>query len=106
LLKIDLTPVNVLTFTKGPLQYFEYCEDTIMQQIKVTLTPSLVEFLDDYKRYGFPNKSAMVQAALLQLQEEIEQHSLKQSADLYAEFYEQDTDLQALAEAALAEWPE
>jgi Arc/MetJ-type ribon-helix-helix transcriptional regulator len=76
-----------------------------MQQSKFSLTPSLIEFLGNYKRYGFRDKSDMVRAALLQLQEEIEVQSLKQSANLYAEIYEQDADLQELTEAALAEWP-
>ena len=44
--------------------------------------------------------------ALWRLQEEFELRSLRQSADLYAEVYEEDTDLQELTEAALSEWPE
>jgi hypothetical protein len=48
----------------------------------------------------------MVRAALLQLQKEVERRSLELSAELYAEVYEEDTDLQELTETALAEWPE
>jgi hypothetical protein len=77
-----------------------------MQQAKFSLTSSLVEFLGNYQHYGFKDKSAMVRVALLQLQKEFEQRSLEQSAELYAELYEEDTDLQELTEAALAEWPE
>ena len=69
-------------------------------------TPSLVEFLRNHKQYGFKDKSAMVRAALLQLQAEVERRNLELSAELYAEVYEEDTDLQELTEAALAEWPE
>jgi Arc/MetJ-type ribon-helix-helix transcriptional regulator len=77
-----------------------------MQQAKFSLTPPLIDFLGSYKRYGFKDKSSMVRAALLHLQEEIEQESLKQSADLYAELYAEDSDLFDLTEAAVAEWPE
>nr|AGC72702.1 hypothetical protein [uncultured bacterium A1Q1_fos_2111] len=77
-----------------------------MQQAKFTLTPPLVDFLGNYKRYGFKDKSSMVRAALLQLQEEIEQEKLQQSADLYAELYAEDAELFELTEAAVADWPE
>ena len=77
-----------------------------MQQAKFSLTPPLVDFLCNYKRYGFKDKSSMVRAALLQLQEEIEQEKLQQSADLYAELYAEDAELFELTEAAVADWPE
>jgi hypothetical protein len=77
-----------------------------MHQAKFSLTPRLIEFLNHYKQYGFKDKSSMVQAALLQLKEEVERQSLKQSADLYAEVYEEEAELQELAESAAAGWPE
>lgn len=77
-----------------------------MQQSKFSLTPPLIDFLGNYKRYGFKDKSSMVRVALLQLQEELELESLKESADLYAEVYSEDSDLFELTEAALIEWPE
>lgn len=77
-----------------------------MQQAKFSLTPPLVDFLGGYKRYGFKDKSSMVRAALLQLQEELELARLKQSADLYAEVYTEDSDLQELTETAVLTWPE
>ncbi len=76
-----------------------------MQQSKFSLTSPLIDFLGKYKRYGFKDKSSMVRVALLQLQEELELESLKQSADLYAEVYSEDSDLSELTEAALVEWP-
>lgn len=39
-------------------------------------------------------------------QEKLELQSLKESADLYAEIYAEDAELQELTEAALVEWPE
>jgi len=77
-----------------------------MQQAKFSLSPPLVEFLNNHKRFGFKDKSSMVQAALQRLKEDFERQQLKQSADLYAEVYEQDTELQELTETAIAGWPE
>lgn len=77
-----------------------------MQQLKFSLTSTQIKFLEDYGLHGFKDKSSMVRAALLELQKELELQSLRQSADLYAEIYEQDKELQALTESALAEWPE
>lgn len=77
-----------------------------MQQAKFSLSPPLVEFLNNYKRFGFKDKSSMVQAALQRLKEDFELQQLKQSADLYAEVYDQDTELQELTETAVAGWPE
>jgi hypothetical protein len=77
-----------------------------MQQAKFSLTLSLMEFLNNYKFYGFKDKSSMVRAALLRLKEELELQSLKQSANLYAEVYEDEVELQDLTEAALVGWPE
>ncbi len=77
-----------------------------MQQAKFSLTSTLIDFLDNYKRYGFKDKSSMVRSALTQLQEALELESLKQSADLYAEVYAEDVGLSELTESAVAEWPE
>jgi len=78
----------------------------MMRQAKFSLTFPLIEFLNNYKFYGFKDKSSMVRAALLRLKEEFETNSLKQSADLYAEVYEADGDLQELTETAIEGWPE
>lgn len=77
-----------------------------MQQAKFSLTPTLTQFLSQYKLYGYKDKSAMIQAALLRLKEEVEIQSLKQSATLYAEVYEEEPELQELTETAVAGWPE
>lgn len=80
--------------------------DIIMQQAKFSLTPPLVEFLNSYQRFGFKDKSSMVQVALQRLKEEFDLQQLKQSAEWYAEVYEQDTELHELAEIAIVGWPE
>ena len=77
-----------------------------MRQAKFSLTLSLLEFLNNYRFYGFKDKSSMVRVALLRMQEELELQSLRQSADLYAEVYEEDNESQELTDAATAGWPE
>ena len=76
-----------------------------MQQAKFSLTPPLVDFLGDYRIYGFKDKSTMVRVALQRFREELELQNLKQSAKLYAEIYEEDQELQDLTEMAIQEWP-
>ena len=78
----------------------------MMQQAKFSLSPPLVEFLNSYKRFGFNDKSSMVQAALLRMAEQFELQELQQSADLYAEIYEQDAELQEVTKTAITGWPE
>lgn len=77
-----------------------------MQQAKFSLSDSLLEFLSHHQQYGFKDKSAMVQAALQRLMKEYEQRQLEESAALYAELYEVDSDLQELTNDALAGWPQ
>ena len=77
-----------------------------MQQAKFSLTFSLIEFLNNHKLYGYKDKSTMVRTALLRLKEETELQSLQQSADLYAELYAEDSELQELTETALTGWPQ
>ena len=77
-----------------------------MQQAKFSLTPSLTEFVGHYEQYGFKDKSTMVRAALLRFKEEMERQRLQESADLYAELYETDEELQELTDSAIVEWPE
>jgi hypothetical protein len=77
-----------------------------MQQAKFSLTEQLVDFLNHHELYGFQDKSSMVRTALLRLREELELQSLKESANLYAEIYDSDPELQTLTEAALEGWPE
>ncbi|MBF0395650.1 MAG: hypothetical protein HQK78_02670 [Desulfobacterales bacterium] len=77
-----------------------------MQHARFNLTSQIIEFLCNYKLYGFNDKSSMVRAALLRLKEELELKNIRQSAELYAEIYEEDSDLHELTESAVAEWPE
>lgn len=77
-----------------------------MQQAKFSLTKNLIEFVGDYKRFGFKDKSAMVRAALIEMQEQMQRRQLELSADLYAEIYEEDEEVRELVEMAIDGWPE
>ena len=78
----------------------------MMYQTKVSLTESLADFLADYKTYGFKDRSTMVRTALARFKRELETQTLRESAALYAELYESDSEMQELTEAALDGWPE
>jgi Arc/MetJ-type ribon-helix-helix transcriptional regulator len=76
-----------------------------MIQAKFSLEESHVRFLNQFKVYGFKDKSEIVRIALSRLQKELEQQSLQESAALYAEIYQEDAELQELTASALVEWP-
>ncbi len=48
----------------------------------------------------------MVRAGINLLKKEINKNELKKSAELYAEVYEEDKELQMLTETAISDWPE
>ena len=77
-----------------------------MQQIKFTLEPEIIEFIEQHKNYGYKSKSEIVRIALKQLREKLDQEVLEASAQLYAEIYLEDQELQGLTEGALIGWPE
>ena len=77
-----------------------------MVQAKFSFEDSQIAFLNDHRAYGFKDKSSMVRAALDRFRKELEIQKLRESADLYAEIYAVDPDLQELTETAIAGWPE
>lgn len=77
-----------------------------MQQAKFSCNENQVEFLNNYKEYGFKDKSSLVREALNRLKEEFESIKLRESAELYAETYMEDSDLKALTKSATRGWPE
>ena len=77
-----------------------------MWQVKFSIEQNQIEFLDQYKAYGFKDKSTMVRTALDDLKRMIESRQLEKSAELYAEVYAQDKELQELTESAIEGWPE
>ncbi|MBT4500770.1 MAG: hypothetical protein HOC74_23770 [Gemmatimonadetes bacterium] len=77
-----------------------------MLQAKFSLTEEQVDFLNQHKKHGFKDKSAMARAAIKRLQEELEHQRLRESADLYSEVYAEDSELREWTEAAAEDWPE
>ncbi len=50
--------------------------------------------------------SAMVKAALTRFKEELELRNIRESAELYAEVYNESSELHELTETAVQGWPE
>ncbi len=76
-----------------------------MKEQIFTLDESQINFLQSCKKYGFKDASEVVRRAIELLELALEAEQLEESATLYAEIYEADTDLQKLAELGLEEWP-
>ena len=75
-----------------------------MAQAKFTLEQSHIDFLEQFKERGFKDKSTIVRLALDRLVKELEREELAKSADLYAELYQEDLELQQLTDAARVDW--
>jgi hypothetical protein len=76
-----------------------------MRQTKFSCKEDEIEFLSNFKEYGFKDKSAMVRESLNLLREKLESQRLRESAELYVETYLEDSELKALTDAALEKWP-
>jgi hypothetical protein len=76
---------------------------TLMISTHFSLEEDQLTFLNQYQQYGFKDQNELIQAALRRLQEELELGHLQESADLYAELYESDRELQELTNSALLE---
>lgn len=81
-------------------------KEAAMRQTKFSCKESQIEFLSNYKNYGFKDKSAMVRESLNLLREKLEAQRLRESAELYAETYMEDSELKVLTDSAVQGWPE
>ena len=77
-----------------------------MQQAKFSVEEEQVKFLNNFKIYGFKDKSSLVRTAIEYFKNKLELESLKESAELYAEIYSKEDSLKELTETALNGWPE
>jgi metal-responsive CopG/Arc/MetJ family transcriptional regulator len=77
-----------------------------MTQVKVTVKPDLLEFIDKYQQFGYTSRTQIINAAIELLQQKLEEEELSKSAQIYQEIYEKDVELQALVEEGLENWPE
>jgi hypothetical protein len=81
-------------------------QEDAMRQTKFSCKENQVEFLSNYKDYGFKDKSAMVRESLNLLREKLEAQRLRESAELYTETYMEDSELKILTDSAVLGWPE
>jgi hypothetical protein len=81
-------------------------QEGAMLQAKFSCKEDQVTFLNSYKDYGFKDKSSMMREALNLLRKERNLQKLRQSADLYAETYDEDSELKELTATAARGWPE
>ena len=76
-----------------------------MEQVKFTLHKAQIDFVKGHRTHGFKDRSSMVRAALDHLRASMDRKRLLESAALYAADYTADSELNELAEQALADWP-
>ena len=77
-----------------------------MQQAKFSVREAQVHFLDDFRTYGFKDKSSMLRKAIDNFKNILELESLRKSADLYSDLYFENDNLKELTETAITGWPE
>ena len=77
-----------------------------MLQAKFSIKENQARFLNNYKTYGFKDKSTMTRAAIDHFRKEMELEGLRKSAELYSEIYAEDGDLNEITETAINGWPE
>ncbi|MEC4891706.1 MAG: hypothetical protein SAQ54_01660 [Oscillatoria sp. PMC 1050.18] len=76
----------------------------MMQERTFQLDDLTIKFLERCQEYGFQNPSEVVRTALAKLQLTLNTDDLQESANLYAEIYERDRELQELTDADIEEW--
>jgi len=76
-----------------------------MEQVKFTLHKAQIDFVKGHRTHGYKDRSSMVRAALDHLRASMDRKRLRESAALYAADYTSDSELNELAEQALADWP-
>lgn len=77
-----------------------------MPQVKITLEDEAIAFIDNHKKYGYSSRTELVRVAIVNFKKQLEQKELEESARIYQEIYEADTELQELTDGATTEWLE
>jgi len=77
-----------------------------MLQAKFSVKEEQAHFLNNFKAYGFKDKSSMVRTAIDHFKNKLELENLRKSAELYSEIYSEDDNLKELTETAATGWPE
>lgn len=71
-----------------------------MPQIKIVLNETESNFVENFARYGFKSKTALVNEAVTAYRIYLRDKAIADSADLYQEIYESDQELQELTNDA------
>ena len=77
-----------------------------MQQAKFSIEDAQVHFLNNFKTYGFKDKSSLIRTAIDHFKKKLELENLRKSAELYSEIYSENDSLKELTETAITGWPE
>lgn len=77
-----------------------------MQQAKFSVEEAQAHFLNNFKAYGFKDKSSLVRTAIDHFKNKLELENLRKSAELYSEIYSENDSLKELTETAITGWPE
>ncbi len=77
-----------------------------MQQAKFSVEEAQANFINNFKAYGFKDKSSLVRTAIDHFKNKLELESLRKSAELYSEIYSENDSLKELTETAITGWPE
>ena len=75
-------------------------------QIKISLDDVNLDFVSNLRQYGYSIKSAIVDDAVRRLHRELNNKALLESAELYQQIYQSDSDLQKLIDSAASSYPE
>ena len=76
-----------------------------MIEQKIMLKNSEAKFIENFAEHGFQSVSELIAKALELLKKEIEkQKKLLSSANLYAEIYDEDEELQEWTNSAMKDW--
>lgn len=76
-----------------------------MLQAKFSVEEQQAQFLNNFKAYGFKDKSTMLRTDIKHFKKEMELENLRKSTELYSEIYSEDNDLKEFTETALSGWP-
>lgn len=76
-----------------------------MQQAKISFEENQIKILNKYREYGFKDKSSLVRSAIEEFIKSVEKQKLIKSANLYAEIYNENSELKDLTNSAIEDWP-
>jgi metal-responsive CopG/Arc/MetJ family transcriptional regulator len=76
-----------------------------MQQTKISFDENHIKFLNKYQEFGFKDRSSLVRSAIEDFIKSVEKRKLAKSAKLYAEIYNEDSELRDLTNSAIEGWP-